>query len=141
VRLALRQQPNLHALQPPSAVAAGLAYACQYLDDICEVLRAAGTAGQGRPTEVRHVAEAVRTGADPRGPLEALHAALLGAGDPRGVWGAARNLMMTGLADNVPYEPVYTCPNGLCSGHDAAAATAISFTCALTRQPLRKESL
>jgi hypothetical protein len=87
------------------------------------------------------VANAVRIGADLREPLEALHAALLDAGDPRGVWGAARALMMTGLATDVPFEPVYACPHAHCSGHDIATATAISFMCTLTNQPLRKETL
>lgn len=128
-------QPGQQA-QPP--VAAGLAYVCRYLADICEVLRPDGGDPGGRdPLVVRRVADAARTGTDLRAPLDELHAALLNAGDPRGVWSAARTLMPAGLDTDVPFERVYACPHGHCSGHSTATAIAISFTCPLTRQPLR----
>lgn len=139
----MSQQPDQQAQPPMVPVAAGLAYVCQHLRDICEVLRpdSGGDPGQRDPLEVRRVTDAARTGADLRGPLEALHAALLAVGDPRGVWGAARTLMLTGLATDIPFEPVYACPHDHCSGHSIATAAAISFTCTLTRQSLRKETL
>jgi hypothetical protein len=138
----MNQQPDHQAQPQVVSVAAGLAYVCRYLKDICEVLRPdSSDHGQRDPLEVRHVADAVRTGADLRGPLEALHTSLQVAGDPRGVWSGARALMMTGLATDVPFEPVYSCPHDHCSGHSVTTATAISFTCTLTHQPLRKEAL
>lgn len=135
----MNQQPDQQTQPPVVPVAAGLAYACRYLKDIREVLRPDGD--QRDPLEIRRVADAVRTGADLRGPLEALHGALLAAGDPWGVWGAARALMMTGLDADVPFEPMCACPHDHCSGHSIVTATAISFTCTLTRQPLRSEAL
>jgi hypothetical protein len=138
----MSQQPDQQAQLPVVPVAAGLAYICRYLKDICEVLGPdSGDPSQRYPLEVRRVADAVRTGADLSGPLEALHEALLKVGDPRGVWGTTRTLMMTGLTTDVPFEPVYACPHDHCSGHDIDTATAISFTCTLTHQPLRKETL
>jgi hypothetical protein len=131
--------------QPQPAVvpaAAGLAYVCRYLEEICEVLRPDGCVDPAhRAPVVRRVLDAARMGADLGGPLNALHAALLHAGDPRGVWGAARALVPAGVDTGVPFEPVYVCPHGHCSGHSTAAAAAISFTCAVTRQPLRTEIL
>jgi hypothetical protein len=136
------QQPSQPAWLPVVPVAAGLAYVCRYLQDICEVLRPDGGEPGGRvPLVVRRVADAARAGGDLRGPLDDLHAALLDAGDPRGVWGAARALMPAGADAGVPFEPVYACPHDHCSGHSVATAAAISFTCTLTSQPLRGEIL
>jgi hypothetical protein len=81
---------------------------CQYLRDICEVLRpGSGDPGRRPPLEVRRVAEALRAEADLAGPLETLHAALRYAGNPQGVWGSARPLMPVGVDSDVPFERVY----------------------------------
>jgi hypothetical protein len=130
--------------EPPPVVSAtvGLSYVCRNLADICEVLSLDGSVPAGRvPLVVRRVADAARTGADLREPLDRLHRALLDVGDPRGVWGAARALMPAGVDNGVPFEPVYACPHGHCSGHSAGTAATISFICALTRQPLRRDML
>ena len=135
----MSEQSGLHAHSP---VTAGLAYVCRYLADICQVLDPDGRNPGGRGLlVVRRVMDAVRAGADLRAPLDGLHAALLDAGDPRGVWGATRTLVPAGVDTGVPFEPVYACPHDHCSGHSIATAAAISFTCALTRQPLRRDML
>lgn len=136
------QELGQQAQPPVVPAAAGLAYVCRYLRDICEVLRP-GSSDPGRqaPLEVRQVVEAVRAGADLSGPLEALHAALRRVGDPQGVWGSARALMPAGVDGDVPFERVYACPHGHCLGHSAETASAISYTCMLTREPLRGEAL
>ena len=59
------QEPGRQAKLPVVSAAAGLAYVCRYLKDICEVLRpGSGDPGRQAPLEVRRLAEAVRTGAD-----------------------------------------------------------------------------
>jgi len=135
------QQPDGQA-QQAIPIAVSLAYVCHYWNDIREVLTPdIGDGNRRDPVPMRRLADAVRTGADLRGPLEAVHTALQDADDPLGVWGAARTKILAGVDRGVPFEPVYSCPRSLCAGHIFDTAAAISFTCALTGQPLRKDTL
>ena len=138
----MNEQGGQQAQPPTVPVAVGLTYVCRHLEDICEVLALDGDEHDGRvPPVVRRVAQAARAGEDLREPLDRLHAALLNAGDPRGIWGATRALLPSGIEADLPFEPVYSCPHGHCSGYSTESAAAALFVCALTRQPLARDML
>lgn len=120
-------------------VADGLAYVCGSLDSLHAVLPG------DEQSPLRRLLAAVRADQDPAGPLEALHAALLAAGDPLGVWGHARSqsraVPMTGVDERRPFEPIYLCPQGRCSGRRVDKTTTFPLTCAITGQELRRDQL
>ena len=74
-----------------SRVADALAGVCGQLDSLRALLP---DDDEGSPLE--KLLEAVRAGQDPAGPLDALHTALLAAGDHLGVYGNTRSLRPMG---------------------------------------------
>ncbi|GAA1530712.1 hypothetical protein GCM10009730_44970 [Streptomyces albidochromogenes] len=85
---------------------------------------------------------ALRDGEDPAPALDALHEALLAAGDAVGVHGGGGTRGMTplGVDPATPDEWVLICPTRQCSRHawpDASEAPR----CRVSGQPLRRERL
>jgi hypothetical protein len=130
--------------QPPQAtpqVADGLAYVCRHLDTLRTALRH-GQHHEEEPAALQQVLEAARTLADLTGPLQALHTALLKAGDTLGIWGAARReVTLAGDDHGVPFEPVYRCPLGRCTGRHPDNTTIFPLICTITGRELHQETL
>lgn len=120
-------------------VAEGLAYVCRNLDSLHAVLPG------DEQSPLRRLLAAMRADHDQAGPMEALHAALLAAGDPLGVWGHARSesraVSIAGADGGRPFEPIYLCPQGRCSGRRVDKTTTFPLTCAITGQHLRRDHL
>lgn len=132
--------PGTHAADAPAYDA--LAYVCGRLD----YLRAVLPHDEGDdPPALRALFDALRDAQDLVGPLEALHAGLLNAGDALGVWGHVRSgwrsLSVPGVEENAPFEVVYLCPLGRCSGRRPDRTTTFPVTCAITGRELRRERL
>jgi hypothetical protein len=123
-------------------VADALAYVCGRLEYLRAVLPRDEA---GDPPVLRALFAALSDGQDLVGPLEALHADLLNAGDVLGVWGHVRpgwrNLSVSGLDESAPFEVVYLCPLGRCSGRRPEKTTTFPVTCAITGRELRRERL
>lgn len=124
-------------------VADGLAYVCRHLDTLRTALQHdRNDQGEEEPALLRQVLEAVRTRTDLAGPLQALHTALLDAGDTLGVWGAAqRGVNLAGTDQGVPFEPVYRCPLGRCAGRRPDNTTVFPLICTITGRELHQETL
>ncbi|MEU9247788.1 hypothetical protein [Streptomyces sp. NPDC048385] len=113
----------------------GLAYVCAHLDDLRRRLEGAGDA-----TALRDLLAAVRDGQEAAGPLRALHNALLGAGDARGVYGATRSFRPAGIDGTATAETVYLCPADRCSRYAWPESSAAPL-CEATGQRLRRGRL
>ncbi|MFB7253715.1 hypothetical protein [Streptomyces nojiriensis] len=114
-----------------------VAYVCGRLDRIRADLEAHGADGAA-PLE--DLAAALRAGTDPTARLDALHEALLAAGDAAGVGGGARGLDPIGTSAPVPDAWVLLCPTGQCSRYswpDGPEAPR----CSIGDEPLRRERL
>ncbi|MEU9620813.1 MULTISPECIES: hypothetical protein [unclassified Streptomyces] len=114
-----------------------IAYVCDQLEHIGAALEMYGPAGRA-PLE--HLLAALRDGEDPAAPLDALHEALLAAGDAAGIHGRARGLNPQGVTPATPDEWVLLCPAHQCSRHtwpDGPAAPR----CRISGLPLRRERL
>ncbi|WP_351233329.1 hypothetical protein [Streptomyces sp. NPDC002133] len=111
-----------------------LAYVCRQLDVLSAVLPENDEA-----SPLRRLLEAMRNGEDPDRPLQALHTALLAAGDHIGVYGN-RGIRPVGVDDGAE-ETVYLCPAHRCSRYSWPAATVDPPQCAITEQPLRRDGL
>lgn len=127
-------------LQSANRIAAGLAYVCKELASLRAVLP------PDKQSPLEQLLAAVRAGEDLAGPLEALHTALLAAGDPLGVWGhlgvwEQRSVTIAGVNTQQPFEPIYLCPHGRCAGRSADKDTVFPLTCAITGKKLRQEQL
>lgn len=128
--------------QTPPQVADGLANVCRNLDTLRTALRHGQHDQEEEPASLRQVLEAVRTRADLAGPLQALHTALLDAGDTLGIWGAARReVILAGDDHGVPFEPIYRCPLGRCSGRRPDNTTVFPLICTITGRELHQETL
>ncbi|MEU6957429.1 hypothetical protein [Streptomyces sp. NPDC045714] len=114
-----------------------IAYVCSRLDRIREDLQTYGPHGD-EPLE--RVVTSVRAGQDPTAPLDALHEALLSAGDATGVRSQGRGLFPIGVDSQRPDEWLLLCPTGQCSRHAWPDAQEPSG-CRITGQPLRRERL
>ncbi|MGW6404482.1 hypothetical protein [Streptomyces sp. NPDC055134] len=114
-----------------------IAYVCTQLDRMREDLRAYGRQG-AEPLE--RVVAAVRAGQDPTASLDALHEALLFAGDAAGVRGQGRGLFPIGVSAQRPDDWVLLCPTGQCARHAWPDAQEPAG-CRITGQPLRRERL
>jgi hypothetical protein len=119
-----------------------LAYVCGRLDYLRAVLPHDEA---GEPPALRALLDALRDAQDLAGPLDALHAGLLRAGDALGVWGHVRSgwrgLGVPGVEEDAPLEVVYVCPLGRCSGRRPDRTTTFPVTCTITGQELRRERL
>ncbi|HUY48328.1 MAG TPA: hypothetical protein VMV92_21790 [Streptosporangiaceae bacterium] len=113
----------------------GLAYVCAHLDDLRRHLQSTGDV-----TALRDLVAAVRGGQEVTGPLRALHDALLGAGDARGVYGATRSLRPAGIDDTATTETVYLCPADRCSRY-AWPESSAAPRCEAIGQELRRGRL
>jgi hypothetical protein len=120
--------------QSADRIAAGLAYVCKEFASLRAVLP------DDEQGPLRRLLAAVRNGEDLAGPLAALHAALLAAGDHLGIWGQ-RSVTMAGINTQGPFEFVYLCPLGRCSGRSVDKNTVFPLICAITGQELRRERL
>ncbi|GII88853.1 hypothetical protein Ssi03_68430 [Sphaerisporangium siamense] len=116
-------------------IADGLAWVCAELDSLNAVMP------DKKTSPLRHLLAAVRNGQDPADQLQALHIALRKAGDQLGVWGHLRTGPLTGVDEQRPFEPVYLCPLGRCSGRQVDSATTFPLTCAITGRQLRRDQL
>ncbi|MFF3215832.1 hypothetical protein ACFYYB_35095 [Streptomyces sp. NPDC002886] len=116
---------------------AGVAYVCEQLERIRRDLRhhsARGTA----PLDL--LMAVLGAGEDPTAPLEAVHEALLAAGDARGVHGGQRGLNPIGAASAMPETWVLLCPTDSCSRYGWPDGPE-THACAISGRPLRRERL
>lgn len=114
-----------------------VAYVCDELAHIRETLEARTSEGVA-PLE--RVLAALRAGEALAAPLDALHEALLTAGDASGIYGHPRGLIPRGVSPAMPDEWVLLCPRNQCSRH-AWADGPEAPRCRITGQPLRRERL
>jgi hypothetical protein len=127
---------------PGADTAEALAYVCGRLD----YLRAALPHDEAdEPPALRALFNALSSADDLAGPLDALHADLLNAGDALGVWGhvrsGLRNMTVPGVDSGAPLELIYLCPIGRCAGRRPDRTTTFPMTCAVTGRELRRERL
>ncbi|WP_371675657.1 hypothetical protein [Streptomyces sp. NBC_01276] len=118
-----------------------VAYVCEQLDRIRTDLETHAAEGAA-PLE--SLAAALRAGTDPSARLDALHEALLAAGDAAGVRGRARGLDPIGTARPAPDAWVLLCPTGQCSRYswpDAGDGPDEAPRCRIGDQALRRERL
>jgi hypothetical protein len=119
-----------------------LAYVCGRLDYLRSVLPRDEA---GEPPVLRTLLNALADARDLAGPLQAVHTALLDAGDALGVWGHVRSgwrdLNLPGVDETAPFEVIYLCPLGRCSGRRPDKTTTFPVTCPITGQELRRERL
>ncbi|MGW1761540.1 hypothetical protein [Streptomyces mirabilis] len=114
-----------------------VAYVCGQLERIRADLEMHSAQGAA---PVERLLAVLRAGEDPTALLDALHEALLAAGDAAGIHGRARGLNPIGADPAVPGKWVLLCPSGQCSrycwpdGPDAPR-------CRINDQPLRRERL
>lgn len=115
-----------------------LAYVCAELERIHTDLETHSTTGV-EPLE--RLIAALSAGTDPTAPLDALHEALLAAGDAAGINGRAdRGLNPIGIGPALPAEWVLLCPSGQCSRHCWPEGPDAP-RCRISDQPLRRERL
>lgn len=114
-----------------------IAYVCAEFQGLHAGLEAHSTEGAA-PLE--RLLAALRAGADPTAPLEALHEALLAAGDAAGIHGQTRGLHPIGVGAATPDEWVLLCPTGQCSRH-AWPDDPEAPHCRIGDLPLRREPL
>ncbi len=125
-----------------------MAWVCERLETLRQDLGRGGhpdQQGDGDPEPLRLVLEAFTAGANLAEPLEDLHTALLDVGDPLGLWGQVRSghrgVNLAGTHDGTPFEPVYPCPLGRCSGRTPDNTTVFPLVCAITGRELRQKTL
>jgi hypothetical protein len=126
---------------------ASLAYACTHLNELREELRLTHPgAAAGEPSLLRDLTDAVNAGR-PCGPaLDAIHSALLDAGDQLGLYGRIdpdwRGLTPTGITVMPPDsdERVYLCPINQCSRHSWPGPDPRP-SCAIIGEALREDHI
>jgi hypothetical protein len=114
-----------------------VAYLCDQLGHIRATLEAHSREGTA-PLE--RLLAALRDGADLSAPLDALHEALLAAGDAAGIHGRTRGLTPHGVNPAMPDEWVLLCPTDQCSRFKWPDGPEAS-RCRISDQPLRRERL
>lgn len=149
----------MSASRPPrdAELNAALAYVCQKLDDLRDLLCPGGQ--QEEPAELRAVLAAV-TASTPLDQehlyrlLDTLHQTVQAAGDARGIWAGARTtarrldpssisipgISASGITGH-PQEICYTCPIGRCAGRRPDQTTIFPLICAITGRELVRERL
>jgi hypothetical protein len=110
----------------------GVAYVCGHLDRIRADLDSNGSRD---PSCLEQLIAAVRDGQDPSGPLDALHTALLVAGDALGVYGNTRGLKPIGTDVNTAAETIYVCPTRQCSRYSWPEGVTPPH-CEITAKPM-----
>ncbi|MET7761579.1 hypothetical protein [Streptomyces sp. NPDC005336] len=114
-----------------------VAYVCEQLEHIRTLLQTHSPAGTA-PLE--RLVATLQAGEDPAMPLDAVHEALLAAGDAVGIHGRVRGLNPIGADPATPREWVLLCPTGQCSRYswpDGPQAPS----CPVSGQSLRTEPL
>jgi len=114
-----------------------VAYVCTQLARLREALHRYGSQGAA-PLE--RVVAVVRAGQDPVAALDALHEALLHAGDAAGVRGQGRGLFPIGVGPQRADEWVLLCPTGQCARHEWPDGQDPP-ECPITGRTLRRERL
>lgn len=114
-----------------------IAYVCDQLDHIRSTLETHSAVGL---TPLRHVLAALDDGEDLAEPLDALHDALLVAGDAVGIRSNVRGLHPIGVTPATPDEWVLLCPTGRCPRH-AWPDGDETPRCRISDRPLRREQL
>ncbi|WP_125591706.1 hypothetical protein [Amycolatopsis balhimycina] len=112
-----------------------VAYVCVQSDRIRAVLETHGPDGAA-PLE--RTLAALRDGEETTAPLDALHDALLVAGDAAGINGRARGLTPHGVSPAMPDEWVLLCPMHHCSRYTWPSGPELP-RCTISGQPLRRE--
>jgi hypothetical protein len=120
-----------------------LAYVCSHLAYL-RALLPDGDAAVALHDLVRSVTSADPSGRDLRRRLDALHRKVQAAGDGLGVWGHAadtrRDLNLPGVSSG-PFEPLYLCPIGRCSGRQVDQTTVFPLVCEITGRELDQDVL
>jgi hypothetical protein len=110
-----------------------LAFVCARIPEIRTALGPAGV------PPLQGLTEAVQRGDDLRPALDAVHRALLAAGDALGVYGhGSRGLEPAGVES---VEIVYRCPLRKCAGRDRAEFLRSSQLCEIGGERLLRERL
>jgi hypothetical protein len=115
-----------------------VAYVCARLDQIRTSLERYGREGAA-PLE--RVVAALRAEEDPVPALDALHEALLVAGDAVGLHGRVRGLSPLGVDADLPDEWVLLCPTGQCARHAWPDGGDAEPPCRVSGRPLRRARL
>ncbi|MER7468419.1 hypothetical protein [Streptomyces sp. NPDC097981] len=115
----------------------GVAYVCDQLEQIRGALATTGAEGV---TPLERLLAALRAGEDLTAPLDALHEALLAAGDAAGVHGRARGRDPIGVNPALPDEWVLLCPTRQCSRFGWPDGLE-EPDCRISGRPLRRERL
>lgn len=117
----------------------GIAYLCEHFARIQSAL--GGTGGHGMPLLPDRLQECVLESGSPQDVLDALHKALLAAGDARGIYTRTRgNMNLPGMTVSQPSEVVYLCPIMRC-GRVVPGPLVIAPRCNLAGTPLRRDRL
>ena len=127
------QRDNNYATESRAEVA----YICDQLDRIRAALETHSIRGVA-PLE--RVLAALLAGEDMTEALEALHVALLAAGDAAGINGRTRGMKPIGANSAMPDESVLLCPTNQCSRYNWPDGPEAP-RCRITGQPLREERL
>lgn len=112
-----------------------VAYVCVQLDRIRAALEAHGCDGAA-PLE--RVLAALGDGEETTAPLDALHEALLVAGDAAGINGRVRGLTPHGVDPGMPDEWVLLCPMQQCSRYAWPSGPELP-RCTISGLPLYRE--
>jgi hypothetical protein len=120
-----------------------LAYVCSHLADL-RVLLPDSDGAVALHELVTSVASA-EFGQDLGRRLDALHRKVQAAGDALGVWGhvadARRDLNLPGVSGGGPFEPIYLCPVGQCSGRQVDQTTVFPLVCEIAGRELDQDVL
>ncbi|MEU6481068.1 hypothetical protein ABZ858_30175 [Streptomyces sp. NPDC047017] len=114
-----------------------VAYVCRQTERIRADLVTYGPDGAA-PLE--RLLSALRDGEEITAPLDALHEALLAAGDAVGIYGHTRGLTPHGVTPTMPDERVLLCPTDQCSRFEWPDG-ADALRCPISSRPLRREHL
>lgn len=131
---------------PDDDISGALAYVCRRLDYLRRLMSSDPVPGHD-PSELRALISAVTAPQQPslgelQDLLRTLHQAVQAAGDPLGVrqTSAGRSLHLPGIGSG-PFEAVYQCPIGRCSGRRPDQSTVFPLTCTITGRELQRKIL
>lgn len=124
--------------EPNTECRDAVAYVCDQLDYIRRSLTARDCRGAA---PLDRLLTALHNGEELSTLLQALHEALLAAGDAAGIRPETRGLNPIGTPPAMPHEWVLLCPSGECSRHAWLDGSEAPPTCRISGHPLRKERL
>jgi hypothetical protein len=127
------EDPTGHRMQE------GVAYLCEHFARIQSAL--GGADGQGMPLLLNRLQERVLGSDSPQDVLDAIHEALIAAGDARGIYMRTRgNMTLPGMTASQPPEVIYLCPIMRCR-RVVPGPLVIAPRCNLAGTPLRRDRL